>query len=132
MEILSSSETEASVVNFVRDVRNSSIPLLNDKLCRTSLRDLSLTVHYVPIIVNKEISKFHSPRSRINRKKHTYTCAPQLKYEVFRDGKWNEMVSCFLEGLQECAMRLQDFGAPTGSDVKFLEVLESVIFELKR
>lgn len=117
-------ETEAASYVNVRKVRKYVEPALNDALSASSLAGIDAEIRYIPIVMSADALARFPARSRLRKKERVYVCAPQLDFETFVSGSWSAQITCYLDGLRECARRLPELGASKAQAQEFLDILE--------
>ena len=85
--------------------------LKNSIAISPSLSALSVTIRYVPIAM-PEITRGRYPeRSKLRKKERLYDCAPQLEYDVFVQGTFEQQLREYLRGFALSVPYLADLGA---------------------
>lgn len=62
-------------------------------------------------------------RSKLRRKECTYDCAPQLNFEVFVEGSFEEQLREYLNGIELSAPHLAALGASSEQVAEFERIL---------
>ncbi|WP_395396028.1 hypothetical protein WBP07_22110 (plasmid) [Novosphingobium sp. BL-8A] len=83
---------------------------LNTALNTSVLADADIELGYIPIVMPADMRKEYPQRSRASIRKRTYTCAPQLDYDVFVTGAFEEQILEYLRGLSQVSAHLPKFG----------------------
>ncbi|CFX15620.1 protein of unknown function [Candidatus Filomicrobium marinum] len=85
--------------------------LKNAVAASPSLSALPVTIRYVPIAM-PEITRARYPeRSKLRKKERLYDCAPQLDYDVFVRGTFEQQLREYLRGFALSVPYLADLGA---------------------
>jgi hypothetical protein len=88
-----------------------------------------IKIRYVPIIMPPELQDRYPARSRVRRKENVYSCCPQLDYDLFVGGTFNDILAVFLGGLDEVPSGLHKLGAPHEVIFAFEELLDRCFYE---
>ncbi len=91
--------------------RKSVVPMLNYAFSKSALANFDLELRYVPIVMPEELRHRHPTGSKIHKKKRLYDCAPQLDYQVFVTGNFEDQLREYVRGLAEAGDHLSIFGA---------------------
>ncbi|WP_439542080.1 hypothetical protein [Hyphomicrobium sp.] len=94
------------------------------------LSDLPITVRYVPIAMPHEALHRYPARSKLRKKERLYDCAPQLDYDVFVSGTFEEQLREYLRGLAETTPHLKELGANDDQVVEFESILRKAVDEI--
>ena len=86
-------------------------PFLNEAFAASSLASLEGELRYVPIIMPEGMRERYPARSQLRKKERLYVCAPQLNYEVFVDGSFDDQLREYIRGISESAPHLAGLGA---------------------
>lgn len=111
MRFWASSEVHQPAGATSERVRRSVEPFLNRAFAASSLAGLDCELRYVPIIMPHGIRERYPARSKLRKKDRIYCCAPQLNYEVFVRGTFEEQLGEYINGLSETAPYLASLGA---------------------
>lgn len=98
-------------------------PFLNAQLAASVLATLEGELRYVPIVMPDDMRARYPERSKLRRSERIYVCAPQLDYEVFVDGTFEEALEEYLCGLAPAASHLAGLGA----SARQIEVFRTII-----
>ena len=71
-------------------VANLVDPILEAALAKSILGDLDYELLYVPVVMPIEWHDEYTESSRLLKKKRTYNCSPQLDYEAFLKGHFED------------------------------------------
>mgnify|MGYP001453106028 CR=1 FL=1 len=94
------------------------------------LTGLPITVRYVPIAMPDMLLPRYPARSKLRKKERLYDCAPQLDYDVFVSGTFEEQLREYLRGLAETTPHLKDLGANDDQVVEFENILRKAVDEI--
>ncbi len=111
MQFWASAEVDRPAVENMYKARLKVEPFLNKAFSATSLATLECLLRYVPIIMPKEMHERYTARSRLRRKDRIYDCAPQLDFDVFVSGTFEEQLDEYIRGIALSTHRLKDLGA---------------------
>ena len=106
----------------MREVREHVEPYLNASFQASSLATLECRLRYIPIIMRAEKRARYPARSELLKKERIYDCAPQLDFEVFVVGTFEDQLKTYLSGIEETALHLSELGA-TEQQVKDFQVI---------
>jgi len=84
---------------------------LNAAFERSSLSALEGKLRYVPIIMPEGMRERYPERSKLRAKERIYDCAPQLDYETFISGSFEEQLREYVRGISLSAPHLVRLGA---------------------
>jgi hypothetical protein len=73
----------------------------------------------------EEMRVRYAERSRINKNERVYDCAPQLNYEVFVTGRFEDQLEEYLRGIALSAPHLAGLGATPQQIEEFNAILAS-------
>jgi hypothetical protein len=59
---------------------------------RSSLATLNVKLRYIPIVMPEGMRERHPARSKLRENERIYDCAPQLNYEVFVEGSFEDQL----------------------------------------
>ena len=65
----------------------------------------------MPIVMPKGMRERYPERSKLRKKERVYLCAPQLNYEVFVNGSFEDQLKEYLRGIALSAPHLKGLGA---------------------
>ena len=66
-------------------------------------------------------------RSKLRKKRRIYDCAPQLNYEVFVNGSFEDQLKEYIRGIALSAPHLVGLGATPEQVEDFKRILESAV-----
>lgn len=87
------------------------------------LGKLEITVRYIPIIMPEPLRARYPARSKLRRRERLYDCAPQLEYETFVDGSFEQQIDEYIRGLSESVEFLPKLGATPEQVSEFESIL---------
>ena len=126
MKFWASAETDALAFDNIYNVTKYIEPKINRSLQLSSLSEIYLKIRYIPIVMSDDSINMFPSRSKVRKKSRIYDCAPQLGFRIFTSGTWNEQIENYLNGLSECASRLNEFGASKEQAQEFIRILEEL------
>src|ERR1700682_1057329 len=102
-------------------------PFLNAEFAASSLAMLDGKLRYVPIVMPEGMRERYPARSKLRKKERIYDCAPQLDYEVFVDGTFEDQLREYLRGIALSAEHLAGLGASLQQIKEFDTILASAV-----
>jgi hypothetical protein len=111
LEFWASAEVFQPAVPALDKARRSVGPFLNTAFAGSSLATLRCELRYVPIAMPNNMRRRYPARSKLRKKQRIYLCAPQLNYDVFVNGTFEEQLQEYLRGIALSAPHLAEFGA---------------------
>lgn len=102
-------------------------PYLNAAFAASSLTSLEGELRYVPIVMPDGMRQRYPARSELRRKEQLYLCAPQLDYDVFVEGTFEEQLREYLRGIALSAPHLAGLGASPQQIKEFEMILEGAV-----
>lgn len=132
MEYFDSVEIDAAVDAKFDIVARATRHFFARELGKMPLADLNAKIRYIPVVMNEDGRQKYKARSRLERKTRIYNCCPQLNFEVFVSGSFNDQLSEYLRGLEECISRLPDIGASEEQVAAFEQMLHDAFAELSQ
>lgn len=127
-----SSEIYAPVDKSSEKVRLCVEPFLNDAFAASSLSMLEGKLRYVPIIMPENMRERYPERSKLRKKQKIYDCAPQLDYEVFVHGSFEEQLREYIRGIALSAPHLVGLGATEEQIADFESIMGSAVERILR
>jgi hypothetical protein len=103
--------------------RKSVGPYLNAVFASSSLASLDATIRYVPIAMPEDMLKRYPARSKLRKAERVYECAPQLNYDVFVAGTFEQQLREYLRGVALSAQHLKKLGATDEQITEFEAIL---------
>jgi len=100
---------------------------LNSALEKSALVAFNCELRYVPIVMPVDMHDKYTERSRLSKKNRIYDCAPQLDYELFVHGSFEEQLREYVRGIALSAPHLKRLGATSGQVEEFESILSSLI-----
>jgi hypothetical protein len=100
-------------------------PFLNAAFAGSSLASLEGKLRYVPIVMPEGMRERYPARSKLRKRERLYDCAPQLDFEVFVSGTFEDQLREYLRGIGESAPHLTDLGATPQQIEDFKTILAS-------
>jgi hypothetical protein len=104
--------------------RRSVEAYLSAEFSKSSLAKLDAKLRYVPIVMPKGMRERYPERSKLRKRQRIYDCAPQLNYEVFVDGNFEEQLREYLRGIALSTPHLKGLGATPEQIADFRKILE--------
>ena len=117
---------QAAYASLVK-TRKSVEPYLNDALAGSSLASLAAKLRYVPIVMPEPMRQRYPARSKLRKKERIYDCAPQLNYEIFVTGTFEEQLREYLRGIAMSAPHLSGLGASEQQIKDFEAILAGAV-----
>ena len=111
MEFWASSESDRPAGSALENTRKCVEPFLNAAFSTSSLATLECKLRYVPIVMPERVRERYPARSKLRKKERIYDCAPQLAYEVFVEGRFEDQLREYLRGVGLAASHLAGLGA---------------------
>jgi hypothetical protein len=108
-------------------VRNCVEPFLNKEFAVSSLSVFECKLRYVPIIMPVGMKERYPARSKLRKKERLYDCAPQLDYETFVSGTFEEQLREYIRGLIEIGPQLPKLGATKEQVEAFDRILAEAV-----
>jgi hypothetical protein len=102
-------------------------PYLNAAFATSSLATLEGKLRYVPIAMPAGMRERYPARSKLRKKEGIYDCAPQLNYEVFVDGAFEDQLREYLRGIGSSAPHLAGLGASPQQIREFEMILADAV-----
>jgi hypothetical protein len=102
-------------------------PHLNAEFARSRLATIDAELRYVPIVMPKGMRERYPERSMLRRKERVYLCAPQLNYEVFVDGSFEDQLREYLRGIALSAPHLKGLGATPEQIADFEKIMKEAV-----
>ena len=107
--------------------RRSVEPFLNEAFASSSLAKLEAKLRYVPIIMPKGMRDRYPARSKLRKKERIYDCAPQLEYDVFVEGTFEDQLREYLRGIAQSAAHLAGLGATPQQIDDFKKIMATAV-----
>lgn len=100
---------------------------LNAAFAATSLATLNAKLRYVPIVMPEDMRVRYPERSKLRKKERLYDCAPQLDYDVFVSGTFEDQLKEYLRGIALSAPHLAGLGATPQQIEDFKQIMASAV-----
>ncbi len=107
--------------------RRSAEAYLNAALESSSLNAVEGKLRYVPIIMPEGMRENYPERSKLRVQEHIYDCAPQLDYETFVSGNFEQQLREYIRGISLSAPYLAGLGASAEQIEEFKSIMGSAI-----
>ncbi|MGP0059296.1 MAG: hypothetical protein ACLPID_08435 [Beijerinckiaceae bacterium] len=127
MEFRASAEVHQPADAALDKARRCVEPFLNTAFAASSLATLEGKLRYVPIAMPLGMRERYPARSKLRKKERVYDCAPQLNYEIFVDGAFEDQLREYLRGIASSAPHLAGLGASPQQIKEFEMILESAV-----
>lgn len=127
MEFRASAEVFQDAFPALDKTRRVVLPFLNAAFAASSLAELDCVLRYTPIVMPDDMRARYPERSKLRRKERLYDCSPQLNYDVFVSGEFQEQLEEYLKGIALSAPHLPELGASLEQVNEFHEILNSAI-----
>ena len=127
MNFWASAEVFQPAAPSMTRARHSVQSYLNAELSKSSLANLEGKLRYIPIIMPKGMRERYPERSKLRKKQRIYDCAPQLNYEVFVDGSFEEQLKEYIRGIALSAPHLKGLGATPEQIEDFKRILAEAV-----
>ena len=127
MEFWAATEAHDPAYAAVRRCRADVEPWLNRMLAQSCLAGIPGKLRYVPIVMPKDMHARYPARSRLRKKERIYDCAPQLDYDVFVDGSFEEQLTEYVRGIALASPHLAGLGATADQISEFDAILTSAV-----
>jgi hypothetical protein len=102
-------------------------PFLNAAFAASSLATLDVELRYVPIIMPEGMRERYPARSKLRKKERLFDCAPQLNYEVFVEGGFEDQLREYLRGIALSSSYLAPLGASPEQIAEFEAILANAV-----
>lgn len=90
------------------------------------LDKLDIEIRYVPILMPPDFIERYPARSKLLLKKKEFDCSPQLNYEVFVSGTFEQQVNEYVRGLSDSVPYLKELGATPEQTAEYKAILEKI------
>jgi hypothetical protein len=107
--------------------RRSVEAYLNAEFATSSLAGLEGKLRYIPIVMPEGMRERYPARSKLRKKKKIYDCAPQLNYEVFVSGSFEDQLKEYIRGILLSTPYLKDLGATPEQIEDFKRILNEAV-----
>src|SRR5262245_32286959 len=102
-------------------------PFLNSEFTNSRLGNLEAKLRYIPIVMPEGMRERYPERSELFRKQRIYDCSPQLNYEVFVDGSFEDQLTEYIRGIALSAPHLKGLGATPEQIEDFKRILAEAV-----
>jgi hypothetical protein len=102
-------------------------PFLNAAFAASSLATLDAKLRYVPIVMPEGMRERYPARSKLRKKERLFDCAPQLNYEVFVEGSFEDQLQEYLRGIALSSPYLAALGASPEQIAEFEAILANAV-----
>src|ERR1700683_2041316 len=102
-------------------------PFLNAACAASSLATLDAKLRYVPIVMPEGMRERYPARSQLRKKERLFDCAPQLNYEVFVEGSFEDQLREYLRGIALSSPHLAALGASPEQIAEFEAILANAV-----
>jgi len=102
-------------------------PFLNAAFASSSLATLEGKLRYVPIVMPEGMRQRYPARSKLRKKERLYDCAPQLDYDIFVEGSFEDQLREYIRGIAESAPHLAGLGATPEQIEDFNTIMASAV-----
>ncbi len=127
LQFSSSAEVFRDAFQALVGAQRSVEPFLNAAFAGSSLATLDAKLRYVPIIMPEGMRKRYPARSKLRKKERAYDCSPQLNYEVFVDGSFEDQLREYIRGISESAPHLASLGATPEQIEDFNKIMATAV-----
>lgn len=122
-----SSETYRPATPAVQLCWRALEPVLNELLRQSGLADFDCQLRYVPIAMPPDMAKRYPARSKARKLQRFCDCAPQLNYEVFVSGNFEQQLTEYVAGIRTSGPILARLGASSAQIEEFDRVLSNAV-----
>jgi len=102
-------------------------PFLNGAFSASSVAALEGELRYVPIAMPEGLRQRYPARSELRKKERVYVSAPQLNYEIFVKGSFEDQLREYLRGIAESAPHLAGLGATSQQIEDFNKIMATAV-----
>ncbi|WP_138918440.1 hypothetical protein [Nitrospirillum viridazoti] len=127
MKFWASAEVFQAAFPAIDRARRCVSPFLDAAFAASCLAQIDAKLRYVPIVMPEAMRQRYPARSKLKKKERLYDCAPQLAYEVFITGSFEDQIREYLRGIAESAPHLAELGASPEQIAEFEAILESAV-----
>lgn len=127
MNFWASAEVYQPASSAMMKARRCVEPFLNAALSASSLATLEGKLRYVPIIMPAGMRERYPARSKLHKKELIYDCAPQLNYETFVEGTFEDQLREYIRGIAESAPHLAGLGATPQQIEDFNNIMATAV-----
>ena len=132
MKYCESSETDSAASDGLIEVCAVVKVYMQTAFSLKSLGNSDIKIGYIPIVMPDDMHEKFKARSGISRKENIFYCCPQLSYEIFVSGTYNECLAEYLRGLEEVPSGIRKLGATDEQIEDFKDALNECYLSLKK
>jgi hypothetical protein len=126
MQFGASAEVFREAYPALKNVDRLVEPLLNEAFERSSLANIDAMLRYVPIVMPEGMRERYPARSKLRKKQMIYDCAPQLNYDIFVSGTFEQQLREYMQGIESSAPHLAGLGATLEQIDEFRQIMSAV------
>jgi hypothetical protein len=115
MDYSSSAECHVSVIGRVGPIGIAISDVVNRPEAKRKFDHIDLKIRYTPIIMPPDWLDKYTDRTKVRKKQRILDCAPQLDYNKFREGSYEDSVLEFVSGIDHCLSLLGLLGVSDSS-----------------
>jgi hypothetical protein len=104
--------------------RRSVEPYLRAEFAGSSLTTLFGDLRYIPIVMPAGMRERYPERSKLKRDQEIYDCSPQLNYDVFVSGSFEDQLKEYIRGIALSAPHLKGLGATPEQIEDFKRIMD--------
>lgn len=130
-KFLASAETSSGIDVVLDKIWAEVVPCLEREFGIMKFKGGDVELLYVPINMREKDRASYPARSKLKEDSRTCECCPQLNYQIFEDGNWEEVLHEYVGGLKEASSQLKKLGASDSEIYAFEEILNRSIKEMK-
>jgi hypothetical protein len=127
LKFWASVEGHMAAYDAITKTRRTVEPFLNSAFAASSLSSLECKLRYVPIIMPDGIRERYPARSKLLKKERIFDCAPQLDYDVFVNGTFEEQLHEYIRGIALSGPYLVGLGASEKQIRDFENIMASAV-----
>lgn len=109
------------------NARRCVSPFLSGAFAVSRLATLEGLLRYVPIVMPEGMRQRYPARSKLRKKQRIYDCSPQLNYEVFVGGSFEDQLREYIRGIAESAPHLAGLGATPEQIEEFNQIMATAV-----
>jgi hypothetical protein len=126
MRFWASAEVFKAASPAVTRMRCTVDPLLNEAFNKSTLSHIEAEICYVPIVMPEGMRERYPARSKLRKKQMIYDCAPQLNYDIFVSGTFEQQVREYMLGIESSAPHLAGLGASPQQIEEFKQLMSAL------
>ena len=120
-----SSETYRPATLAVHLCSRTLEPVLNELLRQSDLADFDCQLRYIPIVMPPDLAKHYPARSKAMKVQRICDCAPQLNYDIFVSGNFEQQLTEYVAGIRTSGPILARLGGSAAQVEEFDRILSS-------